>query len=72
MELSDIEDFHRRYQMESPVMNIEELSTYLRIHRSTAYRLIKRGGIPYFKVGSDYRFNRESIEDWMRRDEAKK
>lgn len=58
--------------MESPVMNIEELSTYLRIHRSTAYRLIKRGEIPYFKVGSDYRFNREAIENWMRRDEVKK
>lgn len=51
--------------MDSPVMTIEDLSEYLRIHRSTCYRLCKGGKIPHFKIGSDYRFNRESIDAWM-------
>ena len=51
--------------MDSPVMTIEDLCELLKIHRSTAYRQVKAGNIPHFKVGSDYRFNRESIEAWM-------
>lgn len=65
-------DFHRRYQMETPVMKLDEVADLLRCHRSTIYRLIKRGEIPCWQLGSDWRFNREAIEDWMRRDEAKK
>jgi excisionase family DNA binding protein len=43
-----------------------EVCAYLRIHRSTLFRLIEAGKIPHFRIGSDYRFNREMIEAWMR------
>jgi excisionase family DNA binding protein len=49
-----------------PVMDAPEVCGYLHIHRSTLYRLIKRSEIPFFKIGSDYRFNREEIDAWMR------
>jgi excisionase family DNA binding protein len=52
---------------EAPVMDAPEVCDYLSIHRSTLYRLIKRGEIPYFRIGSDYRFNREAIDEWMKR-----
>src|SRR5437868_4755172 len=42
------------------VMTVEELSQYLHIHRSTVYRLLKRGEIPAFSIGSDWPFNRAS------------
>jgi excisionase family DNA binding protein len=45
-------------------MTLEEVANYLRVHPSTIYRLVKRGKLPAFKVGSDWRFNLESIEDW--------
>jgi excisionase family DNA binding protein len=45
-------------------MNVSELSEYLRVHRSTIYRLLKRGALPGFKIGSDWRFNVEAIDDW--------
>jgi excisionase family DNA binding protein len=51
----------------SPVMTIKEVATYLRVHPCTLYRLLKRQGLPYFKVGSDYRFNREQIDAWRLR-----
>jgi len=50
----------------APVMDAPELCVYLGIHRVTLYRLIKAGRIAYFRIGSDYRFNRESIDEWMR------
>ncbi len=46
------------------VMTVNELSDYLRVHRSTIYRLLKKGEIPGFKIGSDWRFNVEAIDQW--------
>jgi excisionase family DNA binding protein len=46
------------------VMTVEELSQYLHIHRSTVYRLLKRREIPAFRIGSDWRFNIETIDVW--------
>ncbi len=49
---------------ESKVITIGELCQYLRVHRSTVYRLLKKGQLPGFKIGSDWRFNREAIDRW--------
>ena len=49
---------------EAKVITISELSEYLRVHRSTLYRLLKRGQLPGFKIGSDWRFNVEAIDQW--------
>jgi excisionase family DNA binding protein len=46
------------------VLNVNELSDYLRVHRSTIYRLLKKGELPGFKIGSDWRFNVETIDQW--------
>ncbi len=51
--------------MPSPIMTIRELAQYLRVHQATLYKLIHRGQIPFFKIGSDYRFNRETIEELL-------
>jgi excisionase family DNA binding protein len=48
----------------SKVMTVKELSDYLKVHPSTVYRQLKRGKLPAFKVGSDWRFNVESIDRW--------
>lgn len=46
------------------VLTVKELSNYLRVHPSTIYRLLKKGQLPGFKVGSDWRFNIEAIDRW--------
>ena len=46
------------------MMTVREVSAYLRVHRSTIYRLLKQRQIPAFQVGSDWRFNIESIDTW--------
>jgi excisionase family DNA binding protein len=48
----------------SHVLTVKELSDYLKVHPSTIYRQLKRGNLPAFKVGSDWRFNIESIDRW--------
>ena len=47
------------------VMTLEEVAAYLRVHQSTVYRLLKAQNIPAFKLGSDWRFNQESIDKWI-------
>ena len=49
----------------SQVLTALELAKYLRIHPTTVYKLAKRGQLPAFKVGGDWRFNRTSIEKWL-------
>ena len=49
---------------EAKVITISELSEYLRVHRSTLYRLLKKQQLPGFKIGSDWRFNVEAIDQW--------
>ena len=46
------------------VLNVTDLSQYLRVHRSTIYRLLKNRELPAFRVGSDWRFNIELIDEW--------
>jgi excisionase family DNA binding protein len=49
---------------QAKVITIGELAEYLRVHRSTLYRLLKKGEVPGFKIGSDWRFNIEEIDRW--------
>jgi excisionase family DNA binding protein len=47
------------------VLTVKEVCDLLRVHQTTLYRLIKAGGIPSFRIGSDYRFQQDLIERWM-------
>ncbi|MBV8450664.1 MAG: helix-turn-helix domain-containing protein [Deltaproteobacteria bacterium] len=55
---------------EAKVITIGELAEYLRVHRSTLYRLLKRQQLPGFKIGSDWRFNVEAIDQWRMQQDA--
>ena len=46
------------------ILTISELSTHLRVHPTTIYRLLREGRIPGFRVGSAWRFSRAAIEVW--------
>lgn len=54
----------------SKVLTVQEVSKYLRVHRSTIYRLLKQRRLPAFRVGSDWRFNIEAIDRWRSEMEA--
>ena len=52
------------------VMTLEEAAEFLKVHPLTIYRLVKKRSLPAFKMGSDWRFNQESIERWIEDREA--
>jgi excisionase family DNA binding protein len=45
-------------------MTVKELSEYLRVHPTTIYKLLRRGELPGFRVGGDWRFHIEQIDSW--------
>ena len=49
----------------SPIMTVREVCDLLRIHSSTLYRMVRQQKFPAFKVGNEYRFNREAVRMWI-------
>lgn len=47
------------------VMTIDELAVYLKISKSTLYKLVREGQIPSQKVGRHWRFRKEKIDRWL-------
>jgi excisionase family DNA binding protein len=43
------------------ILTIAEVAQILRMHRNTVYRLIKRGDIPGFKIGVNWRVNEKDL-----------
>ena len=51
-------------EMRNRVLTVQEVSSYLRVHPSTIYRMLKKNQLPAFRVGSDWRFTVEAIDKW--------
>lgn len=47
------------------VLTIEELAEYLKVSKSTLYKLAQGGKVPAQKVGRHWRFHRETIDRWL-------
>lgn len=48
------------------VMTIVELAKYLKISRSTLYKLAQEGKLPGQKVGRHWRFHRDAVDAWLK------
>jgi excisionase family DNA binding protein len=48
------------------VLTIDDLVIYLKLPKSTAYKLAQEGVIPGQKVGRHWRFHRETIDAWLK------
>ncbi len=47
-------------------MTVKELSDYLRLDRMTIYKMLKEGSIPASRIGHQWRFFRDDIDEWIR------
>ncbi len=59
--------------MEKPreILNIDGLSKYLDVSKSTLYKLAQDGKVPGQKVGRHWRFRKETIDKWLDDDTEK-
>ncbi|MBI2191990.1 MAG: helix-turn-helix domain-containing protein [Planctomycetes bacterium] len=50
----------------SSVFTIEDLAEYLKISKSTLYKLAQSGALPGIKVGRHWRFHRDAVDEWLK------
>jgi excisionase family DNA binding protein len=52
------------------IFTLDEVATYLKVGKRTVYRLAAAKKIPAFKVGGTWRFQRQEIGQWIKRQTA--
>lgn len=57
--------------MEDKFFTLNEVTKYLKIPRSTIYKLSQKGEIPSCKIGKQLRFRKFSIDNWVNAKEGK-
>lgn len=46
-------------------LTISETADYLKVSKETIYKLAQQNEIPSSKVGSQWRFNRKMLDQWL-------
>lgn len=52
-------------ELAKEVMTLEELAIYLKLPKSTVYKLVQDGRIPGQKLGKQWRFGKQAIDLWL-------
>jgi len=46
------------------ILTLRQVAEYLKVHKSTIYRLVRRKELPAFRVWHDWRFDRDLVDEW--------
>jgi excisionase family DNA binding protein len=50
---------------EDEIMTLEEVAKYLKLQPQTVYKWAQEGQIPAAKLGREWRFRREILDEWV-------
>jgi excisionase family DNA binding protein len=50
------------------IMNVHDVASYLRLSEAKVYRLAKEGSVPSFRLGKSWRFRRDLIDEWTKKE----
>jgi excisionase family DNA binding protein len=53
--------------MQENLLTTAQVAEYLKVDKFTVYRLVTQKNIPAFKVGNQWRFNKDMIDAWLLR-----
>ncbi len=54
------------------ILDIDEVSSFLRIPKGTVYKMCERGKIPHFKAGRRLRFRKATVDKWIEKMEEER
>jgi len=49
----------------SDIMTLREVAQYLGLHVMTVYKLTREGRVPAAKIGGQWRFKRDVLDEWL-------
>jgi excisionase family DNA binding protein len=58
--------------MEGKLLKAAEVAELFQVRKSTIYKWVHYGYIPYIKLGSALRFNKKTLQKWIKDKETKK
>jgi len=47
------------------IMTLKEVAKYLGLHVMTVYKLTREGRVPAAKIGGQWRFKRDVLDEWL-------
>ncbi len=53
--------------LDNEILTVLEVARFLRVPKSTVYKLARLGVLPASKIGKHWRFLRRDIQGWMQR-----
>jgi excisionase family DNA binding protein len=63
-----MDDARNRINLDTGIMDVHYVARYLRLSEADVYKLACRGILPAFRTGKLWRFHREIIDDWIRKE----
>jgi excisionase family DNA binding protein len=54
------------------ILTTQELAEYLKLTQVTIYKYVCEGKIPGFKVGSRWRYDKDKIDEFLKREDQRK
>lgn len=46
-------------------MTMDEIAEYLKVSKETIYKMVQAKKIPGTKVGNQWRFNKQTVDEWL-------
>ena len=54
--------------LEIGIMTVHDVARYLRLSEAKVYKLAKQGSVPALRLGKSWRFRRDMLDEWMRKE----
>ena len=51
---------------------LEQIADYLQISTSSIYKMVQAGRIPAYKVGRQWRFKKQEIDEWVESNKSRR
>jgi excisionase family DNA binding protein len=54
--------------LEIGIMTVHDVARYLRLSEAKVYKLARQGCLPAIRLGRSWRFKKDLIDEWMRKE----
>jgi excisionase family DNA binding protein len=61
-----------KVEPEMLIMTVHDVAKYLRLSETKVYRIARAGTLPAIRIGKTWRFKKELIDEWFRREAGQK
>lgn len=58
-------EVHERPSEPDEILTVDQVASYLKTSRKTAYRLVRAGSVPGFRVGAQWRVQKSALVSWI-------